>query len=192
MSRSKRLCRSTGVALLLMCAVSSSAVAASVTISPGGSFSATSVGKVLFAAAGTNYQANVALSGTLSAGTFSVGSTPVGSVTNCTATGTLPVGFIVGCTESLPWGIGLSSATSASSATFTIQKAKIKLTWPNVGTCVFEGNLTTTTPYGALTALTLPGQSMKLAQTINGSCPGSTSLTGHFSVEGGQKLTYVP
>jgi hypothetical protein len=164
--------------------------ALTVTGSPGGLITATSLGKLSFASSFGSLQCNVTLTGSLARSATLVGSlTSVGSVTggstaNCTLAGIAILPFAV---NSLPWQIALTSTTSMANRLITI----LGMTFfdPSTG-CAYTGNVGTTVNGTNTTAATLL---LLLTSTLSGGAVcGNDVLAGGFGVTPSQTIAFTP
>lgn len=177
-------------AVAALSVVASSASALTATISLGGAISTTSLGKLTSAAAGTNIQSNVTLSGSITRGTYNTGGV-FGTITRCAASGTMPTGFTVDCTlltnGTLPVG-----AVTAALVLFTLSNAKFLIHIPAVGDCLYSGTVGASIPTGTSQLIRVLSTTVSLFRTLSGSCPPSGTLTGTFGALTPAQTVTVP
>lgn len=168
----------------------SGALAATATISPGGAIATSSLGKLTFAAAGTNYLSAVALSGTITSGTYSAGGT-FGTISRCSASGTLPVGVTIDC--SLLTASTLSVDTiSSTSVLFALNNFMFLIHIPNVGDCLYLGVAEASIGTGMSQLISNVPRTFGLFRTISGICSQSVTFAGTFSALAPAQTVTVP
>jgi len=187
----------TTVVAASLAAMTSAATAATVNISPGGAFTATSANTLTFTGGGFTITCPFTLNGTLARSVIGAPNTDIaeGSITGATSgpcTGANGISFL-----NFAWGLLVRiilNADGSITIILRIRAVSILLSVPLAGSCLYSGDLTSTATTRSnpetLSTLTFPAQS--IPKTSGGIlCPSTGSISGTVAIAPAKQIIII-